>query len=238
MSSTIETSHEPHDGPPKLSMEIPRLQNLPDRSKSWENVPLPIEVLLVTVKDWEFLACFAFLKNQFYSYCADVGRVYFGEIGEENISVALVKCSEASAGPGGALSKAKSAIAILRPKVVFCVGFCGGLSREKTNLGDVIISRKLTTYDHRKVMENGDVSRGNSAPVSALVADLLHYAACGWKAPVEEPAGRDVQVHPDAEILSGPELVNSLARRNELLRKHPAALAIEMEGQGQLTCNL
>ena len=222
-----------HDDPPKLKVTIPSVQDLPDVGKPWEDAPVPTEVLLITVKDLEFLGCYMELKNPFYSYHPDLGQVYFGQIGSDNVRVALLTCSEASSGSRGSLITTTSAITNLRPKIVLCVGYCGGLSREKTNLGDVVISNKLTMYDHKKVTKDGEEARGPSAtPVSRQVAGLIRYAAFSWKPPLADPESRSVRVHQDAELLSGPELVNSLARHDELVAKYPRALATEMEGQG------
>jgi len=37
-------------------------------------------------------------------------------------------------------------VTVSRPKAVISVGTCSGLNPEKTKLGDVVISAKLTTY--------------------------------------------------------------------------------------------
>ena len=221
--------------PPELSITIPELSDLPQTIAPWKSVKIPTDVLLVTAKDCEFLGCFAFLKNGYKSYNHGLGIVYFGDMGDvkDKVNVSLLRCSEGAAGPGAALSKVKTAIPILQPKALFCVGFCGGLSYEKVKLGDVVISAKLTTYAHKKVMNDREHHRGIVTPVSRDFADLIKHAADGWKAPLAKPeVNRKVEVHRDGEILSGPELVNSEWRREELLERYPEAIAIEMEGEG------
>jgi len=50
----------PKDGigqPPPLSIKLPKLSELPKKSKPWSDVQLPVDILLVTVEDCEFLAC-------------------------------------------------------------------------------------------------------------------------------------------------------------------------------------
>lgn len=225
-----------YGNPPELRITIPELSDLPETIAPWKSVKIPTDVLLVTVKDCEFLSSFAFLRNGFKSYYRGLGIVYFGDMGDvkDKVNVSLLRCSEGAAGPGAALSKVKTAIPILQPKALFCVGFCGGLSYEKVKLGDVVISAKLTTYAHKKVMNDREQPRGIITPVSSDFADLIKHAADGWKAPLSNPeVNRKVEVHRDGEFLSGPELVNSEWRREELLEKYPKAIAIEMEGEGR-----
>ena len=81
--------------PPPLSIEVPKMSDLPNKSKPWSDVHLPVDILLLTVEDCEFLACYAFLKNSIKSYDQNLGFVYFGtmgESGEEALKVALMRC--------------------------------------------------------------------------------------------------------------------------------------------------
>ena len=68
--------------PPPLSIEVPKMSDLPNKSKPWSDVQLPVDILLLTTEACEFLACFAFLKNSFQTYYRDLGYVYFGTMGE------------------------------------------------------------------------------------------------------------------------------------------------------------
>lgn len=234
---TSARDHVDYAEPPQLRKKLPKLSQLPKASISWERVELPTDVLLVTVKDWEFLSCYQFLRNPQRSYYKGLGIVYFGDMGDvgHKLNVSLLRCSEGAAGPGAALSKVSTAIKTLRPKVVFCVGYCGGLSYEKVKLGDVVISAKIITYAHKKVMNDREQPRGYVAPVSSDIGDLIRDAASGWEAPFEkEPeVNWEPVVHCDGVILSGPELVNCEWRRQELLEIYPKAIAIEMEGEGK-----
>lgn len=225
-----------YGNPPELSITIPELRDLPQKAAPWKSVKIPTDVLLVTVKDCEFLSCYAFLRNECRSFKRGLGNVYFGDMGdvEDKVNVSLLRCSEGATGAGAALSKVKTAIPILQPKALFCVGFCGGLSYEKVKLGDVVISAKLTTYAHKKVMNDREQHRGIITPIGRDFADLIRHAADGWKAPLANPEEYSkIEVHRDAEILSGPELVNSEWRREKLLERYREAIAIEMEGEGR-----
>ena len=62
---------------------------------------LPADVLLLTVKDCEFLSCYNELKDPYRYYYKDVGFVYFNNVQshEEKVKVALLRCNKGSIGP-------------------------------------------------------------------------------------------------------------------------------------------
>ncbi|XP_068717831.1 NLR family CARD domain-containing protein 3-like isoform X2 [Montipora capricornis] len=204
-----------NDMPPRLSVKLPELSDLPNISKPWRFVDLPIDILLLTVEDCELLSCFSFLDRPFKSYKIDVGHIYFGYIGnagdQEELKVALTKCSK---GAAGTLS-VKNAIRILRPKAVFSVGTCSGLSPDKVKLGDVVVSSKLTTPDYK-------------TPVSRQLGNLVRDAPCGWVAPLENPGELAVKVHCDSDILGQAVKCGC----DDLQKQHPEAIAVETEGEG------
>ena len=203
--------------PPALTITLNKLSDLP-KAKRWSNDHSPVDILLLTVEDCEFLACYYYLRNPFKSYEKSIGFVYFGKMGEdedESLKVALVKCSKGSSDPGGSQTVAKNAVTLLRPKATFSVGFCNSLNRENAKLGDVVISSKLTTDSYK-------------TPVSRNVGNLVRNAADGWKAPLENPEAREVKVH-DGEILSSSDLTGA-EQQHQL---HPEAIAVEMEGKGE-----
>ena len=104
----------------------------------------------------------------------------------------------------------------LRPKAIYSVGCCEGLNPEDTNLGDVVVSSKLTTETFK-------------TPVGRDIANLIKNAADGWNPPLKSPEGQEVQVHCDSEILSGIDPV-STERHHQL---NPDAIAVETEGKGE-----
>ena len=220
--------------PPQLSITIPNLKDLQVTKKPWECAQLPTDVLWLTVADAEFLACFFYLGNVFKCYKEGLGYVYFGEVndGKEKVKISLIRCCRGSTLVGGSQNVVRNAIEILKPKAVFSVGYCGGLSKEKTKLGDVVISSKLSTYAEKKIISDRQQWCGNTINVSKNIGDLMRTAADGWRAPLLDPEALEVEVHRDVEILSGPELENSPRESEELLKKFPGAIAIEAEGQG------
>ena len=232
--SGAQSSKDGNGNPPELDINLPKLCDLTATTKY---PSLPIDILLVTVKDCEFLSCYAHLRNSFKWYFDGLGYVYFGNAIDDrdaNVKVALIRCFEGSTGPGSSLIAVKNAVGILRPKAVIYVGYCSGLNQEKTKLGDVVVAAKLTTYASKIVMpDNQEQSTGTKNLVSRRFLQLIRHVADGWKAPLKIPEDREVKVHSDGEFLSGPERVGAEWRREELVRSHPQAMAIEMEGEGK-----
>lgn len=138
------------DVPPRLSFALPTRADIPGTLYPWTDVQLPVDIVLLTVEECEFLACYAYLKNAFRSYHRELGFVYFGTIGESGedaLKVGLVRSYRGSSAPGGSLTTVKATVVHLRPKAAFSVGSCMGLDPEVTKLGDVVASSKLVTAE-------------------------------------------------------------------------------------------
>jgi len=148
------------------------------------------------------------------------------------LKIAVIQCVPGSTVTKGSAVVVSKAVQILGPKAVFCVGFCGGLNNRKVKLGDVVISEKLITYAPSTVTDNGVVERGVRVPSKTYLADLIKTAGHGWEAPLKDPRNLEVKVHRDGVFLSGPEVVDSKERRDQLIKRFPDAIAIEMEGEG------
>ena len=210
---------EKHGTPPLLSTEVPKMCDLPNKSEPWPSDDwLPVDILLLTVEDCEFLACYAFMKNPFKSYRKDLGFVYFGNMGEresEPLKVALMKCCEGSSGPGGSQIVTKNAVMQLRPKVVYSVGCCESLKPHTARLGDVVTSSKLSTQAFR-------------TPVGKDIGNLIQHSSDGWNPPLRIPNARKVNVHRDGEIMCGVGPPSA-----ELLHvSNSNVTAVESEGEG------
>ncbi|XP_066025397.1 NLR family CARD domain-containing protein 3-like [Pocillopora verrucosa] len=208
-----------YSSPPELSVKLPKLSDLPTISNPWETVELPVDILLLTVEDCEFLSCFAYLKKPFKSYHISSGPVYFGFMGDDQgkkMKIALMRCSKGLDAPGGSLSVSKDAILLLRPKAIFSVGACSGLNSKKVKLGDVVLSAKLITAVYK-------------TPPSRDIGNLIKHVADGWKAPLHNADEYNAKVHCDGVVLSISEA------NRDMIRKHPEAIAVEMEGGGVYT---
>ena len=205
----------------------------PKDSIPWHKVELPVDALLLTVKDCEFLSCVSSLNPGFYkSSHKDLGYVYFGKIncaeGNTPLKIAITMCEMV---PNGSTLAVKNTVTILKPKAVFCVGFCGGLSN-KVKLGDVVISSKLRTYSAIRVTASGIENKGIGVPLNQHLAKLILNADAGWKPPLKDEV--EVKVIKNGVFLSGPEVVDNEDRRAELIERFPDATAIEMEGEGKI----
>ena len=207
--------------PPPLSIEVPKMRDLPNKSKPWSDVQLPVDILLLTVEDCEFLACYTFLENYFKSYHQTLGYVHFGtmgESGEEALKVALMRCYTGSAGPGGSQHVTKNAVMVLRPKAAFSVGACMGLKQANTKLGDVVVSSKLSTEEF-------------TAPVRRKMGDLINmFSIESWNPPLKDPVGGEtVRVHRDSDIFSGSQFFTKQRRMSQ-----SRLIAVEREGEGKI----
>ena len=220
-----DTAHDQpaKDDVPTLSIKLPEKRDLPNTSKPWSDVQLPVDILLMTVEDCEFLACYAYLKNSFKSFHKKLGFVYFGTMGESGdvpLKVALMTCSEGSSAPDGSLVTVKNAVLELRPKAVFFVGCCGGLNPEvtKLQLGDVVVSSKLTTESLK-------------TPVGRGILHLVRHADHGWIPPLRSPEDHKVQVCCNGEFLSG---INPVSAIQQNMSHITQATAFEIGGEGKI----
>ena len=221
--------------PPEVSVHLLKNKDLPSNSVPWNTIQLPIDILLLTANDCEFLSCLSVLKVPYHkSYCEKLySHVYFWDFGEEEkLRIALVKCSKGTASPGDFVDFVKNAVKVLRPKAVFNVGFCGSMNKKEAKLGDVVVSTKLITYAPTEVTRDGIQDRGVSVPLKKELSKLILSAGDGWKAPLKNPGELDVKVNTGA-FLSGPEVVANLQVRNELSGRFSEAIAIDMEGEGK-----
>ena len=206
-----------NSSPPELSVKLPELSDLCTTFNPWETVELPVDILLLTVEDCEFLSCFAYLKEPFKSYHISTGYVYFGCMGDDQgkmMKIALMRCFKGPDVPGGFLPVLKDAIVLLRPKAIFFVGTCSGLNSKRVKLGDVVVSAKVIS-DAYKTLPSRDI--GN----------LIKHTTDGWKAPLQNAEDYNAKVHCDGVVLSISEA------KREIIGQHPEAIAIDMEGGGE-----
>ena len=211
-------------GPPQLNVHLPSMQNVETTTRGQDEAPLPVDFLLLTVEDCEFLACYMQLVNPFRCWYDNIGYVYFENAGRsQKVKVALIRSNEGSVGPCSSLITVKNAVPVLRPKAVVSVGTCSSLEPEKAKLGDVVVSAKLK-----------ELSTGMRSYVSRRFLYLIKHSADGFNAPLENPQAHETNVHCDGEFLSGPELFSAESRRKEIAESHPRAIAFEREGEGEI----
>ena len=208
-----------------------KMKDLPARRRPWHQVELPVDVLLLTVKDCEFLACVSYLNQGFYSSFQDqLGFVHFGKIGKEGqgtLKIALMKILI------GVIQDhdletvtVRNAVKVLSPNAVIWVGLCRGLNAKKVKLGDVVVSSNLTDLD------KGIVDMNDAVPLSKHLSNLLSSPRQGWNPPLENEGELEVEVR-NGVILSGPKEVDSKDLHAELTGRFGEAIAIDMEGEGK-----
>ena len=229
-AATSYSSKNSDASPPQLAVGLPSIK---DVTRTLKQPDLPVDVLLVTVKDCEFLACYNELKDPYRYYFKDVGYVYFNSFQSHEVKVALLKFSEGSTGPGSSLITMKNAATILQPKAVISVGTCSGFNPDKTKLGDVVVSAKLTTYASKVVITEQEQSGVWRSYVSRRFVSIITNCADGWLAPVKNPEDRLVRVYCNGEFLSGPEQISAEWRRKKILERHPRGAGVDTEGEGE-----
>ena len=237
MTSEAVTNYDSNNsdvGPPELAVGLPSIK---DVTTTLKQPDVPVDILLVTVKECEFLACYNELTDP-YRYCyEDVGYVYFNNVQshEEIVKIAPLRCNEGSTGPSSSLIAVRNAAPILQPKAVISVGACSGLNPDKTNLGDVVVSAKLTTYASKGGTsdQEPEQSAGLGSHVSRRFSKIISNCADRWQAPLKNPEDRQIKVHCNGEFSSGPEQIRAERRRKELVDRHPLATGVEMEGEGE-----
>ena len=219
------------DTPPQLNVDVPSMKDIQTTTRLPSDADHPVDVVLLTAEECEFQACYMLLKNPYRCWFDRLGYVYFEDVDEagdqlEKVKVALLKCYKGSGGPGGSLVTIKNAVQVLKPKAVISSGICSGLKPDETNLGDVVVSAKLT-----------EQSTGMRSYVSRGFLNIIKHAADGWVPPLKNPESREIKVHCDGEFLSGPEQIRAEWRREQVSESHPHAIAIETEGEGELAFN-
>ena len=156
-----------------FGVKLSKRSDLPKETKPWSDVKLPVDILLLTLEDCKLLSCYVHLRNTYKSYHKDLGFVYFGpmgECGEEQLEVALIRCSEGSSCPDYSQITIRNAVMQLRPKAVFSVSYCVSLDPEDTKLGDVLVFSRITVND-----------LGTTAPRDLSI--LLRQSADGRNSP-------------------------------------------------------
>ena len=135
---------------PTFGVKLSKRSDLPKETKPWSDVKLPVDILLLTLEDCNFLSCCMHLRNTYKSYHKDLGFVFFGtmgECGEEQLKVALIRCCKGSSCPDYSQITIRNAVMQLRPKAVFSVSYCVSLDPEDTKLGDVLVFSRITVND-------------------------------------------------------------------------------------------
>lgn len=170
--------------------------------------PLPTEAGLLEVK-----------KNN--------ATYFLGKLG--NFAIANVECgSMGSSASMGSILTVSNAISALQPKFVLMVGIAFGIDGINQNIGDVLVSENIISYELKRVGNDEDVWRGAKAEASnTLRNNFKNLRSWDYSLPNGDEATLQL-----CDILSGEKLIDNLNLRNELLKQFPTAKGGEMEGAG------
>lgn len=219
------------NNPPEVTIKLLKARDLKIAYK--EKVEQPIDFLLLTSGDHEFLSCLSVLNPGFMrSYLPELGYVYFGDVGGDGapkVKIAVMMTHWTSC---AICVEASCAVRILKPKGLISVGHCASLNRTKAKLGDVVVSKWFATYADIKVTADGVFERGVRVLMTKGFSELVDEVVEFWNAPLHSLCELDVKVHSKGDFLSGPELVQSPERCAQLTSRHPSAVAIEQGGEG------
>ena len=222
--------------PPEVIGNQLKNQDLPKSVTHFDDCQLPVDILLLTVEDCEFLSCLSYLNPGFFKTFHDnLGFVYLGDMGkdERKLNIAVMSCHRGAVTPGGSVVVVLKAVKVLRPKAVFCVGSCRSLGYDKVKLGDVVMFEKLITPGPCRITEGGIEERGVKVPLKSRLLKVIPRAGDGWKPPLKDPKAPEVKIH-RGTILSGPvEVIDSPKHCKALIDRFPEAVAMDEEGEGE-----
>lgn len=156
------------------------------------------------------------------------GYYSLGNVG--GVDVFLVQSEMGTSGPGGSIVTVADALDDIKPIGVIMVGIAFGVDDKKQEIGEILVSRQLQSYDLMRVGTDhagGEVltPRGDRVTASSSFLSRLRMAEVGW-------TGKRVRF---GCLLSGEKLVDNKDYRGELQALFPEADGGEMEGAGVYT---
>jgi nucleoside phosphorylase len=149
----------------------------------------------------------------------------YGPIG--GTTVALVRSSMGSSGPGGSTLTVSDAVSRLKPWAVVAVGIAFGIDEKDSPIGQVLLSEQLAEYEPQRVGTGGSgelkiVHRGRRTPGSPILLSRFRDSHL-------DTHGIDVKA---GLLLSGEKLIDNADFKDALTEAFPDAIGGEMEGAG------
>jgi tetratricopeptide (TPR) repeat protein/nucleoside phosphorylase len=151
---------------------------------------------------------------------------YLGILGRQTI--VLTMCGMGAVGRDGSSLTASDAIRTWNPKGIIAVGIAFGIDPDKQGIGDVLVSRTVSSYEPQRVQDDLIIFRGVVAE-SGLHLFNRFINVQRWR--FQRPDGSPVELRA-GQILSGEKLVDSSRFKKRLLERYPEAIGGEMEGAG------
>lgn len=157
-------------------------------------------------------------------------QTYFiGIFGEyQAVHVQLGKMG--SIGDSASIVTVMNSIDNWNPKALVMIGVAMGVNDEKQNIGDVLISENIISYESQRLGKT-ITQRGSVVEAGSVLLNRFKNVT-SWNNPIDD--GKfSVKIH--GQILSGEKLIDNLTERGRLLKKYPQAVGAEMEGAGVYT---
>jgi len=129
-----------------------------------------------------------------------------------------------SATPGGSATVTHDAIQKLDPEWIIAVGIAFGMDPEKTPIGTILVSDRVSCYEPRRVGKGKTIRRGDTVTVDYYL--LQHLRTVSGK---DYWNGAEVCV---GELLSGEKLIDDPGFKGKLRQEYPEAIGGEMEAAG------
>jgi nucleoside phosphorylase len=186
----------------------------------------PVDVLLVTVTPIEASTVLRKFQEETNEECKShaLGAIIYYNLGiVGGASVFMIRTEMGSATPGGSLSATQAAIAHLRPRFVISVGIAFGMKKGNQNIGDILISKQMASYEPQKIKPDDTFARGDTVTVLPPILTKVRDAENYWLKTPKLHIGL---------IISGEKLVNSPDYLAALQGQYPEAIGGEMEGAG------
>lgn len=154
-------------------------------------------------------------------------NTYFvGRLGTTNI----VLCMTAMGSSGRDASTLVTAEAIQSWKLlaVIMVGIAFGKDPVKQQIGNVLVSERIVSYEPQRVGKNSNENRGSEYSARPVLLNRFRNVM-GWS--FKSPNGCECGVQ-TGPILSGEKLVDNADFKKQLFERYPTAIGGEMEGTG------
>jgi len=182
-------------------------------------------VLIVTVTNVETRAVLNAANNYKTIYGKNSTYYDLGIVG--NTHVFLVRSGMGSVGSSGSTVTISEAISFLQPNTIVATGIAFGVNPIKQVIGEILVSDRVFVYGPKRVgitskNKSQQIPRGPRVSASPRLLDRFKDGEIHWS----ESSVRF------GLIFSGEELIDNIARRNELLEIEPEAIGGEMEATG------
>lgn len=126
--------------------------------------------------------------------------------------------------PYGSINTIHHAINHWNPLLVIMIGVCAGLRKQQ--IGDVVVSKELISYEEEKVLNDIRISRA-----SYYYPGEIYKLFDNLKLSQIKDDGITFKIYKGA-YLSGEKLVDSSDFKAEIIERYPESEALEMEGHG------